>query len=105
MGHYVYSKDNIFDQKQAQPGLSPRTTPSQSPNLDQKKPVSPNQKEVKRRIEMQLNKLMTTCVIMRIEDFTLYKVTTSGKKQALKEFVAGKSKKLLTVLNKINFLH
>ncbi|XP_063909988.1 bridge-like lipid transfer protein family member 3B isoform X3 [Zophobas morio] len=93
MGHYVYSKDNIFDQKQAQPGLSPRTTPSQSPNLDQKKPVSPNQKEVKRRIEMQLNKLMTTCVIMRIEDFTLYKVTTSGKKQALKEFVAAQHKR------------
>ncbi|KAJ8969015.1 hypothetical protein NQ317_007376 [Molorchus minor] len=32
---------------------------------------------------------MTTCVILRIDDFTLYKVTTSGKKQALKEFICG----------------
>lgn len=28
-------------------------------------------------------------MILRMEDFTLYKVTTSGKKQALKEFIAG----------------
>lgn len=32
---------------------------------------------------------MATCVILRIEDFILYKVTTSGKKQALKEFITG----------------
>ncbi|RZB39563.1 UHRF1-binding protein 1-like [Asbolus verrucosus] len=70
-------------------GISPNSTPHESPVFDQKKPISPNQKEVKRRIESQLNKMMTTCVIMRIEDFTLYKVTTSGKKQALKEFIAG----------------
>ena len=34
-------------------------------------------------------KLMTACVILRIEDFTLYRVTTSGKKQMPKEFISG----------------
>ena len=37
------------------------------------------------------SKLMTTCVILRIEDFTLYRVTTSGKKQMPKEFISGES--------------
>ena len=37
-----------------------------------------------------LAKLMSSCVILRIEDFTLYRVTTSGRKQMPKEFVAGK---------------
>lgn len=37
----------------------------------------------------QFAKLMTTSVILRMEDFTLYKVTTSGKKQSLREFIAG----------------
>lgn len=51
-----------------------------------KKPVN----TVKNYVLKQLPKLMTTCIIMRIEDFTLYRVTTSGKKQALKEFISGK---------------
>ncbi|KAI8118593.1 UHRF1-binding protein 1-like [Lucilia cuprina] len=34
-----------------------------------------------------LSKLMSSCVILRIEDFQLYRVTTSGKKQMPKEFV------------------
>lgn len=38
-----------------------------------------------------LAKLMSACVILRIEDFTLYRVTTSGKKQMPKEFVSGKN--------------
>ncbi|XP_049825652.1 UHRF1-binding protein 1-like isoform X2 [Aethina tumida] len=66
----------------------PNTT-SPNPNQEPKKVPSPNQKDVRRRVEIQLSKLMTTCAIMRIEDFTLYKVTTSGKKQQLKEFVCG----------------
>lgn len=37
----------------------------------------------------KLSKLMSSCVILRIEDFTLYRVTTSGKKQMPKEFVSG----------------
>ncbi|XP_065355355.1 bridge-like lipid transfer protein family member 3B isoform X3 [Calliphora vicina] len=36
-----------------------------------------------------LSKLMSSCVILRIEDFQLYRVTTSGKKQMPKEFVSG----------------
>lgn len=32
---------------------------------------------------------MSACIIIRVEDFALYKVTTSGKKQALKEFISG----------------
>ena len=36
------------------------------------------------------SKLMTSCVIVRVEDFTLYRVTTSGKKQMPKEFISGK---------------
>lgn len=63
----------------------PKKTPQQSPN--------PNQ--VKSFVMQQFAKLMTTCVILRIEDFILYKVTTSGKKQALKEFISGK---LTTIL-------
>lgn len=39
-----------------------------------------------------LSKLMSSCVILRIEDFQLYRVTTSGKKQMPKEFVSGKLK-------------
>ncbi|XP_054742052.1 bridge-like lipid transfer protein family member 3B isoform X1 [Anastrepha obliqua] len=36
-----------------------------------------------------LAKLMSACVVLRIEDFTLYRVTTSGRKQMPKEFVSG----------------
>jgi hypothetical protein len=39
-----------------------------------------------------LAKLMTSCVILRIEDFTLYRVTTSGKKAMPKEFISGQYK-------------
>lgn len=37
------------------------------------------------------NKLMSACVIVRIENFMLYRVTTSGKKQMPKEFISGKN--------------
>ncbi|XP_070496811.1 bridge-like lipid transfer protein family member 3B isoform X5 [Chironomus tepperi] len=44
---------------------------------------------LKRQVLDNLAKLMTSCVILRIEDFTLYRVTTSGKKSMPKEFVSG----------------
>jgi hypothetical protein len=44
---------------------------------------------MKRQVLDNLAKLMTSCVILRIEDFTLYRVTTSGKKSMPKEFVSG----------------
>ncbi|XP_017130003.1 UHRF1-binding protein 1-like isoform X4 [Drosophila elegans] len=40
-----------------------------------------------------LSKLMSSCVILRIEDFTLYRVTTSGKKAMPKEFVSAQHKR------------
>ncbi|XP_053673810.1 bridge-like lipid transfer protein family member 3A [Anopheles nili] len=36
-----------------------------------------------------LAKLMCACVVMKIDEFTLYRVTTSGSKQMPKEFVSG----------------
>ncbi|XP_033611265.1 UHRF1-binding protein 1-like isoform X3 [Cryptotermes secundus] len=44
---------------------------------------------VKNYVLTQLAKLMTTCVVLRIQDFTLYQVTTSQRKQTPKEFIAG----------------
>ncbi|XP_063697421.1 bridge-like lipid transfer protein family member 3B isoform X2 [Culicoides brevitarsis] len=44
---------------------------------------------IKRNILDNLAKLMSACVILRVEDFTLYRVTTSGKKQMPKEFISG----------------
>ncbi|XP_039949315.1 UHRF1-binding protein 1 isoform X2 [Bactrocera tryoni] len=40
-----------------------------------------------------LAKLMSACVVLRIEDFTLYRVTTSGRKQMPKEFVSAQNKR------------
>ncbi|KAK0095154.1 hypothetical protein PV326_009095 [Microctonus aethiopoides] len=37
----------------------------------------------------QLSTLMTTCIVIRIHDFTIYKVTTLSKKPTTKEFIAG----------------
>lgn len=56
------------------------STPTQSSSMS-----SP----MKKHVLDNLAKLMTSCVILRIEDFTLYRVTTSGKKQMPKEFVSG----------------
>ncbi|ENN73667.1 hypothetical protein YQE_09724, partial [Dendroctonus ponderosae] len=56
---------------------------------ESEKSTNPSSKEVRRRLEMQLNKLMTTSVVIRVDDFTVYRVTTSGKKQVLKEFLCG----------------
>ncbi|KAG5675899.1 hypothetical protein PVAND_005758 [Polypedilum vanderplanki] len=43
---------------------------------------------MKKHVLDNLAKLMTSCVILRIEDFTLYRVTTSGKKSMPKEFIS-----------------
>jgi hypothetical protein len=48
-----------------------------------------NQSPIKMHVMDKLAKLMTSCVILRIEDFTLYRVTTSGKKSMPKEFISG----------------
>lgn len=62
-----------------------QTTTSTSPTLVQNQTYSP----MKKHILDNFAKLMTTCVILRIEDFSLYRVTTSGKKSMPKEFISG----------------
>ncbi|XP_046688802.1 UHRF1-binding protein 1-like [Homalodisca vitripennis] len=65
---------------------SPLSRDSQEP----KATSSPSNNPVKNYVLSQLAKLMTACVILRIEDFTLFRVTTSAKKQQQpKEFVKG----------------
>lgn len=52
-------------------------------------PQSPQVNPVKNYVISQLAKLMTSCVILRIEDFTLYRVTTTKRKQMPKDFISG----------------
>lgn len=61
----------------------------QKPNVSSSKSDHIDDSPTKRRVLDNLSKLMTACVIMRIEDFTLYRVTTAGKKQMPKEFISG----------------
>lgn len=54
-------------------------------------PISSNQMSspMKKHVLDNLAKLMTSCIILRIEDFTLYRVTTSGRKSMPQEFISG----------------
>lgn len=49
---------------------------------------------VKSYILRELSKLMTSCFVLRIKDFTLYQVTTTKRKQKPKIFIAGESSRL-----------
>ncbi|XP_076384932.1 bridge-like lipid transfer protein family member 3B isoform X1 [Megalopta genalis] len=60
---------------------------------DQKKSQHPSGNPVKNYILEQLAKLMTTCIIIRIDDFTLYKVTTTSRNPIPKEFITAQSRK------------
>ncbi|XP_012273649.1 UHRF1-binding protein 1 [Orussus abietinus] len=62
---------------------------SNSSTDPKKSSQQPSGNPVKNYVLEQLAKLMTTCVIIRIDDFTLYKVTTSSRKPSPKEFIAG----------------
>lgn len=55
----------------------------------EKKSQHPSGNPVKNYVLDQLAKLMTTCIIIRIDDFTLYKVTTTSRNPIPKEFIAG----------------
>ncbi|XP_062547438.1 bridge-like lipid transfer protein family member 3B isoform X2 [Armigeres subalbatus] len=44
---------------------------------------------MKKHVLDNLAKLMCACVIMKVEEFSLYRVTTSGRKQMPKEFITG----------------
>ncbi|CAK9832841.1 UHRF1-binding protein 1-like [Anthophora retusa] len=60
---------------------------------EQKKSQHPSGNPVKNYILEQLAKLMTTCIIIRISDFTLYKVTTTSRSPVPKEFVTAQTRK------------
>ena len=49
---------------------------------------SPSCSSVKKYVIDNLAKVMTSCVVIRVEDFTMYKVTTLSK-QTPKEFIKG----------------
>ncbi|XP_076231903.1 bridge-like lipid transfer protein family member 3B isoform X2 [Calliopsis andreniformis] len=69
---------------------------SQSANAgsqEQKKSQHPSGNPVKNYILEQLAKLMTTCIVIRIDDFTLYKVTTTSHNPVPKEFITAQSRK------------
>lgn len=66
----------------SQQGTSTPTPNSQTPQHSLASPM-------RRHVLDNFAKLMTSCTIMRIEDFTLYRVTTSGRKQMPKEFISG----------------
>jgi hypothetical protein len=45
---------------------------------------------VKDYVTSRMAKLMSSCVILRLEDFTLFRVSTSSRKQAPKDFISSK---------------
>ncbi|XP_011862998.1 PREDICTED: UHRF1-binding protein 1 isoform X1 [Vollenhovia emeryi] len=67
---------------------NPSVTPS-----EQKKSQHPSGNPVKNYVLEQLAKLMTTCIIIRIDDFTLYKVTTTSRNPMPKEFISAQTRK------------
>jgi len=68
-----------------------KSNQSQNSNTssEQKKSQHPSGNPVKNYVLEQLAKLMTTCIIIRIDDFTLYKVTTTSRNPMPKEFISG----------------
>uniref|UniRef100_A0A6P7FPH1 UHRF1-binding protein 1-like n=1 Tax=Diabrotica virgifera virgifera TaxID=50390 RepID=A0A6P7FPH1_DIAVI len=81
---------NLIDQHK--PLHTPLNRPMKNPGST---PQSPEQKSLpnsdprnKKKIEAKIAKLMTSCIVLRIEDFTIYKVSSSQKK-GLKEFIFG----------------
>lgn len=75
------SGENLEKSNQSQ---NSNVTPS-----EQKKSQHPSGNPVKNYVLEQLAKLMTTCIIIRIDDFTLYKVTTTSRNPMPKEFITG----------------
>ncbi|XP_011698292.1 PREDICTED: UHRF1-binding protein 1 isoform X3 [Wasmannia auropunctata] len=75
------SREHLEKSNQPQ---NPNVTPS-----EQKKAQHPSGNPVKNYVLEQLAKLMTTCIIIRIDDFTLYKATTTSRNPIPKEFISG----------------
>ncbi|XP_055916204.1 bridge-like lipid transfer protein family member 3B isoform X6 [Eupeodes corollae] len=70
-------------------GITTTSSGQSTPINSSSAPTSLSQSIQQKSTLDNLAKLMSACVILRIEDFTLYRVTTSGKKQMPKEFVSG----------------
>ncbi|XP_057672288.1 bridge-like lipid transfer protein family member 3B [Diorhabda carinulata] len=82
---------NLVDQHRPlhTPLNRPMKNPDSTPQSPESKPQANNeQKNSKKTVELKIAKLMTSCIVLRIEDFTIYKVTSSQKK-GLKEFIFG----------------
>lgn len=80
-------KSTIDDQDKA----SHQTQTQSQSALDQKKlSQHTSGNPVKNYVLEQLAKLMTTCMVIKIDDFTIFKVTSSTRKPTTKEFIAGK---------------
>lgn len=67
---------------------SPQHTTSNDSFANLNKPSAAQAASTKQILD-NFNKLMTACVVLRIENFMLYRVTTSGKKSMPKEFISG----------------
>lgn len=59
---------------------------------------------VRRNVLESFGKLMSACVILRIEDFTLHRVTTAEKKQMPKEFISGEEDWIVVDCNSESWL-
>ncbi|XP_021938763.1 UHRF1-binding protein 1-like isoform X4 [Zootermopsis nevadensis] len=83
------SDGNYHQQHQHQAQESQRKCPTTATTTTHGSTGNP----VKNYVLTQLAKLMTTCVILRIQDFILYQVTTSKRKQIPKEFITAQHKR------------
>ena len=57
---------------------------------DSRKSPNDSESEVKNALLSQLQKLMTTNLVVRLNNFSMWKVSTSNAKSAPKEFISGK---------------
>ncbi|XP_072383543.1 bridge-like lipid transfer protein family member 3B [Diabrotica undecimpunctata] len=81
---------NLIDQHKPlhTPLNRPMKNPDSTPQSPESKPQPNSDPRNKKKIEAKIAKLMTSCIVLRIEDFTIYKVSSSQKK-GLKEFIFG----------------
>lgn len=87
MGAGVGKGSGTEQQQQQQPfGGSGASTPSSTSTATASTVTS---SPMRKNILESLGKLMSACVVLRIEDFTLHRVTTAEKKQMPKEFISG----------------
>uniref|UniRef100_A0A1B6E5E8 Uncharacterized protein n=1 Tax=Clastoptera arizonana TaxID=38151 RepID=A0A1B6E5E8_9HEMI len=70
------------------PVQSPIPDGNKGPNSPDKGANSPDEGNVKSYLTKQFSMLMTACLVLRIEDFTLYRVSI-GTKELRKEFIKG----------------